>query len=69
MAWMQKLYETYEKCVAADLPDAKHLLPIAHTTQQAHIEIVIDGEGQRSLSMKMRQSASEFSVAPAAARA
>jgi CRISPR-associated protein Csd1 len=46
MAWMQKLYETYEKCSASNLPDAKDLLPIAHTTQQAHIEIVIDGQGR-----------------------
>ncbi len=45
MAWMQKLYDTYERCAGSNLPDAKALLPIAHTTQQAHIEIVIDGEG------------------------
>jgi CRISPR-associated protein Csd1 len=45
MGWMQKLHETYEKCTVADLPDRKGLLPIAHTTQQAHIEIVIDGAG------------------------
>lgn len=46
MSWLQKLHETYERCAASDLPDAKALLPIAHTTQQAHIEIVIDGQGR-----------------------
>lgn len=45
MSWMQKLYETYERCASSDLPDAKNLQPIAHTTQQAHIEIVIDEKG------------------------
>ena len=45
MAWMQTLFETYEKCAGSSLPDANALLPIAHTTQQAHIEIVIDGRG------------------------
>jgi CRISPR-associated protein Csd1 len=39
MSWIQKLYETYGLC-AGMLP------PISHTTQQAHIEIVIDGQGQ-----------------------
>lgn len=39
MSWIQKLHETYEQC-AGMLP------PISHTTQQAHIEIVIDGQGQ-----------------------
>ncbi len=46
MSWMQKLYDTYERCAGSDLPDAKALLPIAHTTQQAHIEIVIDEKGE-----------------------
>jgi len=42
MSWIQKLYDTYEKCstYASDPPN-----PIAHTTQMAHIEIVIDDQG------------------------
>jgi CRISPR-associated protein Csd1 len=42
MSWIQKLYETYEKCskYVSDPPN-----PIAHTTQMAHIEIVIDEKG------------------------
>lgn len=38
MSWIQKLYETYEQCAGA-------LPPVSHTTQQAHIEIVIDESG------------------------
>lgn len=47
MSWLQQLYETYEECskvpefVAGDNP----LLPICHTTQNAHIEVILDGEG------------------------
>lgn len=50
MAWIQKLYETYENCrnaigkVEADESKVP-LLPICHTTQKAHVEIVIDGKG------------------------
>ena len=45
MSWIQKLYETYEQCNGKEPPGSDPLMPIAHTTQQAHIEIVIDGKG------------------------
>lgn len=49
MAWIQKLYETYENCRGAIGHETDEnkvpLLPICHTTQKAHVEIVIDGEG------------------------
>lgn len=49
MGWIQKLYETYENCrgaVGNKTDESKvPLLPICHTTQKAHIEVVIDGEG------------------------
>lgn len=49
MSWVQKLYETYENCssmIGAENGENKvPLLPICHTTQKAHIEIVIDGKG------------------------
>lgn len=45
MGWIQKLYDTYEQCQGREPPGSKPLLPIGHTTQQAHIEIVIDEEG------------------------
>lgn len=41
---MQKLYETYEACEGQALA-GKPLAPIAHTTQQAHVEVVLDGDG------------------------
>lgn len=46
MGWMQKLYDTYGSCCGNEPPGAKQLMPISHTTQQAHIEIVIDGNGR-----------------------
>ena len=46
MSWMQKLYRTYEnileQCVT---DDAEPLTPVGHTIQNAHIVIVIDGQG------------------------
>ena len=49
MGWMQKLYETYERCYVADrsyLGDSDEpLLPMCHTTQQAQIEVIIDVNG------------------------
>ncbi len=49
MSWIQKLYETYENCqamIGAGSDDnVVPLLPICHTTQKAHIEIVIDQKG------------------------
>ncbi len=49
MGWIQKLYETYENCrraVGNETDESKvPLLPICHTTQKAHIEVVIDGDG------------------------
>ncbi len=45
MSWMEKLYQTYEAGVLLDLPIEKRLMPTSHTVQNAHINIVIDGEG------------------------
>ena len=48
MNWIQSLYETYENCQASIgyTPGASRpLLPICHITVQAHIEVVIDGNG------------------------
>lgn len=45
MSWMAKLYETYEAGIDLDLPDEQKLMPVSHTLQNAHIKIVIDGEG------------------------
>jgi CRISPR-associated protein Csd1 len=47
MSWIQQLYETYERCadIPSLIPGEDPLLPIAHTTQQAHVQITLDGKG------------------------
>lgn len=49
MSWVQKLAETYDNSRTnigyAEQESQRPLLPICHITQQAHIEVVIDGEG------------------------
>ncbi|WP_219999311.1 type I-C CRISPR-associated protein Cas8c/Csd1 [Nitrosomonas ureae] len=42
---MEKLYHTYEAGLLLDLPLEQRLMPTSHTLQNAHINIVIDGEG------------------------
>ena len=46
MSWMQKLYRTYESILEQGvIDDAEPLTPVGHTIQNAHIVIVIDGQG------------------------
>jgi len=45
MSWLAKLCETYEAAISRDLPGSAKLIPISHTLQNAHINIVIDGQG------------------------
>ncbi len=45
MTWMAKLYGTYQSGMGLDLPDENKLMPISHTLQNAHINIVIDDHG------------------------
>lgn len=50
MSWIGKLYETYENCaseIGKDLgrTDRAPLYPVAHTSQNAHLEICLDGDG------------------------
>ena len=48
MSWLEKLYQTYENCTDSigNPSDQEPLLPICHSTQNAHIEIVIDNLGR-----------------------
>lgn len=51
MSWIQKLYDTYENCssevgVAGKDKKKTTLLPIAHSTQNAQIEVVLNGKGE-----------------------
>lgn len=45
MSWIQKLAETYDRCAGNEPDGVERLMPVCHTTQQAHIEIVLDAEG------------------------
>lgn len=50
MGWIHKLYDTYENCkaevgVAGPDEEAIPLLPMAHSTQNAQIEIILNEEG------------------------
>ncbi len=45
MSWMARLYETYEQVMELELPADEKPIPISHTVQNAHINVVIDGEG------------------------
>ena len=45
MSWMAKLYATYETGMGLNLPDENKLMPISHTLQNTHINIVIDSNG------------------------
>lgn len=46
MSWIEKLYRTYEQGVEGSRTSEYPLMPVGHTTQQAHIEIVIDPNGR-----------------------
>lgn len=45
MNWIETLYRTYENCAASvgDANDHDQLLPLSHTTQNAQIEVTLDG--------------------------
>lgn len=45
MSWMQRLYQTYEEGIKLDIADDAKPMPVSHTVQNAHINIVIDGSG------------------------
>lgn len=45
MSWVQKLYETYERNAGHEPDGSDLLMPIAHTTQQVQIEIVLHADG------------------------
>lgn len=45
MSWLQTLYETYESCKGHEPDGSAVLMPIGHTTQQVHVEIVLGANG------------------------
>lgn len=46
MSWMAKLYETYETNMAMASAEVSRPMPISHTLQNAHINIIIDDKGK-----------------------
>jgi len=46
MSWIEKLYRTYDHCAGQSQFTGHPLLPVSHTTQQAHIEIVLNDAGE-----------------------
>lgn len=46
MSWIQKLYETYDACTGNEnIPDIEELCPVGYSVQNAHIEVVVDQNG------------------------
>jgi CRISPR-associated protein Csd1 len=45
MSWMQRLYQTYEEGMKLDIAEDLKPMPVSHTVQNAHINIVVDGNG------------------------
>jgi CRISPR-associated protein Csd1 len=46
MSWMQRLYATYEQAQNLDIPLDQAIMPISHTLQNAHINIVLSETGE-----------------------
>lgn len=44
MSWIQKLYETYEQCASTEIAGVEPW-PVTHMIKKAHVEVVIDGNG------------------------
>lgn len=73
MSWMQKLYEAYEAAEAADSVGKETdgqpmLLPMYHSTQNAQIEMVIDGEGNFLRADVIEDKQSQRTVIPCTER-
>ncbi len=45
MSWIEKLHQTYERCATAPQFDNNPPLPPSHSSQQAHIQVTINQEG------------------------
>ena len=58
MSWIQKLYETYDACGGNEsIPDIEELCPVGYSLQNAHVEVVIDQNGNfRRASLIQREN-------------
>jgi len=62
VSWIDKLYQTYERCNGAPQFENEPLLPTSHLYQQAHIEIVIDSAGTYLSSRVLTKSEQKTSI-------
>ncbi|WIM06015.1 MAG: type I-C CRISPR-associated protein Cas8c/Csd1 [Candidatus Nitricoxidivorans perseverans] len=46
MAWIEKLFRTYENCADKIEPIGAHLWPVSHVVKRANVEVVLDAEGK-----------------------
>jgi len=46
MSWIEKLYETYDRCAGMEQFESAPLAPLSHVEQQAHLEIALDCAGK-----------------------
>ena len=46
MSWLSNLHQVYDRALQLDLPQEQKPIPINHSVQNAHINIVIDAAGQ-----------------------
>jgi CRISPR-associated protein Csd1 len=57
LSWIQKLYETYDRCAGQSQFDTNPLMPVDHAEQQVHIEITLNGSGKfRSASFVSKET-------------
>lgn len=62
MSWIEKLYQTYERCNGAPQFENEPLLPTCHLYQQAHIEVVLDSAGTYLSSRVLTKSEQKTSI-------
>ena len=66
MSWIQKLYETYERCSDVIEPVGPMLWPVSHLVKQAHVEVVLDPNGNiRKGRIKVLEGAESETLIPA----
>lgn len=67
MSWIHKLYDTYENCKSKvgviGTDERTPLLPIAHSTQNAQLEIVVNGDGD-FLRARVLEKEEEVTIIP-----
>lgn len=68
MSWIQKLVETYDNCQGnvgySGQEKQRPLLPVCHITTQAHVEIVINGDGNFLRARLITDKADSVTIIP-----